>query len=169
MSHLAAGFLLAENIVHGVNLRKSSTLQYLYPIISVSHLPLLFLTLFPPSFTADLSMNNGDARNIRNFEIDKSEILSGSDRNHLQRCQWGLPLYPLSSSSIFLPPPSLSHVFSFRFRVSRLLTKILPPSYSRRPSVYYINLRWPFDIHQLWGQSFPDFLQERPERFAVHR
>jgi len=30
ISHLATGFLLAENIVHGLNLRRSSILQYLY-------------------------------------------------------------------------------------------------------------------------------------------
>jgi hypothetical protein len=35
LDHLAATFLLAENIAHGINLRKSPALQYLYYVAQI--------------------------------------------------------------------------------------------------------------------------------------
>jgi adenosine deaminase len=36
IDHLVSSFLLCENIAHGINLRKSPSLQYLYYIAQVS-------------------------------------------------------------------------------------------------------------------------------------
>jgi hypothetical protein len=43
IDHLVSSFLLSENIAHGINLRKSPSLQYLYYIAQVPHCPALYL------------------------------------------------------------------------------------------------------------------------------
>lgn len=38
LDHLASAFMVCDNIAHGINLRKSPVLQYLYYLAQVRHL-----------------------------------------------------------------------------------------------------------------------------------
>lgn len=63
IDHLAAGFLLCHNISHGINLRKSPVLQYLYYLAQVCHFTGFGLTyiqglIYCPYFSTELSFEH---------------------------------------------------------------------------------------------------------------
>ena len=48
--HLVSAFMLCENIAHGINLRKSPCMQYLYYMKQVCHLTNPFMSLAQHSY-----------------------------------------------------------------------------------------------------------------------
>lgn len=82
IDHLAAAFLTSHNIAHGVNLKKSPVLQYLYYLAQVSH-SIFVLIEHPLDF------------HIFAWEGLINYILSGC-------VQIGLAMSPLSNNSLFI-------------------------------------------------------------------
>lgn len=64
INHLHAAFLTARGINHGINLRKSPSLQYLYYLtqIGLALSPLRYATRAPPPWESSFALEKGGGR-----------------------------------------------------------------------------------------------------------